>query len=106
MSRKMFGVTVYSIEEISRETGISNAGLNGMCRVGTLRGKKIGREYWITKNDLEEFLGFEILEDYGNGSRNSSGNSPGNGSGKTANDTAKDTAKDTTESFTESSRVV
>ncbi len=83
MPRKMFGVTVYSIEEISRETGISNAGLNGMCRVGTLKGKKIGREYWITKGDLEEFLGFEIPEDYGNGNR------------KTTNDTANDTAKDT-----------
>ena len=47
---------MYDLEEISKKTGISVKSLRKWIRQGKLKAKKLGVKYYVSEDDLIEFL--------------------------------------------------
>jgi excisionase family DNA binding protein len=50
---------MYSLKEVSDYSGVSLNSLRSAIKTGSLRSRKIGREYKCTKNELLRFLNID-----------------------------------------------
>jgi len=63
MAKVIGGKILYSINEISDLMGITRTTVYKYVREGKMRGVKVGVSTYVTKDDVDEYLGFETQID-------------------------------------------
>jgi excisionase family DNA binding protein len=59
MPRKISGIELYDLQELSKKLGIHLVTLQRYCRKGKLRGQKIGRGWQVSDENLKAFINAE-----------------------------------------------
>lgn len=53
---RLAGLTLYKLQEVSTETGVSTKTLRKYLQEGDLKGRKVGGLWWVTGESLKEFF--------------------------------------------------
>jgi excisionase family DNA binding protein len=56
MPTELAGATVYTVEDVMAQLGLSTRTVHQYFREGRLQGRKIGRRWYITPEDLQAFI--------------------------------------------------
>jgi len=56
MPRIIEGITFYSVEDLQERLGLTAATIRKYIRQGTIKGKRIGRPYYVTEENLRRYL--------------------------------------------------
>lgn len=56
MPIKFKEIELYSIKELAKILPITEYAIREYCRKGKIKGKKIGKNWYVSKKDLEQFL--------------------------------------------------
>ena len=59
MSRKISGIELYDLQELSKKLGIHLVTIQRYCRKGKLKGQKIGRGWQVSGENLKAFINAE-----------------------------------------------
>ncbi len=56
MAIEAAGVKLYNLKEVSEQVGLSVTTLKGYVSRGTIKGRKIGRAWHVTEDELRRYL--------------------------------------------------
>lgn len=56
MSRQIGNLTLYSVDDLHRQLGLSKMTIRSYLRDGRLRGRKLGVKWYVTESALEEYF--------------------------------------------------
>lgn len=56
MTKVVGGITLYEIKDIAAQTGVAESTVRSWLREGKLTGRKIGRGWIVTEQNLQIFL--------------------------------------------------
>ena len=56
MPKEIAGLKVYDVQDLSEMTGMSDIKIREYLRSGRLRGRKFGREWYVTEKGLREYF--------------------------------------------------
>lgn len=59
MSKKISGIELYDLQELSKKLGIHLVTLQRYCRKGKIRAQKIGRSWQVSGENLKAFINAE-----------------------------------------------
>lgn len=59
MPKKIGGIELYSLEELSKKLGLHTVTLQRYCRKGKIRAQKIGRSWQVSDDNLRAFINAE-----------------------------------------------
>jgi len=56
MPKVIEGITFYSVEDLQERLGLTAATIRKYIRQGVIKGKRIGRPYYVTEESLRRYL--------------------------------------------------
>ena len=56
MSKEIGGLKLYNLKELSNLMGLSLTSLRTYLREGKLKGRKFGREWYVTEENLKDYF--------------------------------------------------
>jgi len=59
MPKRISGIELYSLEELSKKLGIHLVTLQRYCRQGKLKAQKIGKSWQVSGENLKAFINAE-----------------------------------------------
>ena len=63
MPRTIDGIKLYEVHEIAKDLGISENTIRGYLKSGKLKGKKLGKKWFVPAQSLKEYFGQESGEE-------------------------------------------